>query len=98
MMLASCDTVPTTTEIAKPAAPVGQPLPYRWTHGNAEKARKAMIDKLTEEEQEVSYRRRLLHGRLRVRVVRDHVVVPDLRRTFLVEGAEDDAPANRDAA
>ena len=28
----------------KPAAPVGQPLPYRWTHGNAEKARKAMIE------------------------------------------------------
>ena len=25
---------------------------------------KAMIDKLTEEEQEVSYRRRLLHGRI----------------------------------
>jgi hypothetical protein len=44
MLLASCDTVPTTTEVAKPAAPVGQPLPYRWTHGNAEKARKAMIE------------------------------------------------------
>ena len=44
LLLASCDTVPTTTEVAKPAAPAGQPLPYRWTHGNAEKARQAMID------------------------------------------------------
>jgi hypothetical protein len=44
LLLAGCDTVPTTTEVAKPAAPAGQPLPYRWTHGNAEKARQAMID------------------------------------------------------
>jgi L,D-transpeptidase-like protein len=44
LLLVSCDTVPTTTEVAKPPAPAGQPLPYRWTHGNAEKSRKAMIE------------------------------------------------------
>ena len=45
LMLTSCDTVPTQTQVAAPPpAPVGQALPYRWTHGNAEKSRQAMID------------------------------------------------------
>jgi len=44
LLLASCTTTPTTTAVVKPPEPVGQPLPYRWTHGNAEKSRKAMID------------------------------------------------------
>ena len=43
LLLASCDTVP-TAPVAQPAAPVAQPLPYRWTHGNAEKSRKLMIE------------------------------------------------------
>ena len=43
-MLAACSTVPQASKpIAKVAAPEPQPLPYRWTHGNADKARKAMI-------------------------------------------------------
>ena len=44
LLLASCTTTPTTTAVVKPPEPVGQPLPYRWTHGNAEKSRKAMIE------------------------------------------------------
>jgi len=43
LLLTGCDTVPTAMEVAKPAAPVAQPLPYRWTQGNAEKARNAMV-------------------------------------------------------
>ena len=41
--LAGCQTAapPVTPQVAKP---VGQPLPYKWTQGNAEKAHKAMID------------------------------------------------------
>ena len=43
--LAACETAPTAVapKVAAPAAPVGQPLPYKWTHGNAEKAHKAML-------------------------------------------------------
>ena len=44
LALASCTTTPTVTPVAKAPEPVGQPLPYRWTHGNAEKSRKAMIE------------------------------------------------------
>ena len=42
-VLAGCQTapVPVAPKVAEPEA---QPLPYRWTHGNAEKARQAMID------------------------------------------------------
>jgi hypothetical protein len=42
LLLASC-TTPAPVPVAKAPEPVGQPLPYRWTHGNAEKSRKAMI-------------------------------------------------------
>jgi hypothetical protein len=42
-MLAGCQTAPVPVA-PKVAAPEAQPLPYRWTHGNAEKARQAMID------------------------------------------------------
>ena len=41
--LAACQTAPVPVA-PKIAQPEPQPLPYRWTHGNAEKARKAMID------------------------------------------------------
>ena len=44
LALASCTMTPTVTPVAKAPEPVGQPLPYRWTHGNAEKSRKAMIE------------------------------------------------------
>ena len=44
LLVAGCETAPTPTAVVKPAAPVGQPLPYRWTHGNAENSRKAMIE------------------------------------------------------
>ena len=46
LLLASCDTVPTPAPVA-PAAPVGQPMPYKWTVGNAEKSHKAMIAKFS---------------------------------------------------
>ena len=42
-VLAGCQTAPVPVA-PKVAAPEAQPLPYRWTHGNAEKARQAMID------------------------------------------------------
>ena len=42
-MLAGCQAAPVAVA-PKVAAPEPQPLPYRWTHGNAEKSRKAMID------------------------------------------------------
>ncbi|HEX4761575.1 MAG TPA: L,D-transpeptidase family protein [Sphingomicrobium sp.] len=42
--LAACQATPTAApKVAAPAAPVAQPLPYKWTHGNAEKAHKAML-------------------------------------------------------
>ena len=43
--LAACSTapVPQVTAKAPPAAPVGQAIPYRWTHGHSEKAHKAML-------------------------------------------------------
>jgi len=42
--LAACDTVPAPTpQVAVQKAPEPQPLPYKWTHGNAEKAHKAML-------------------------------------------------------
>lgn len=42
--LAACQTAPAVApKVAAPAAPAPQPLPYKWTHGNAEKARKAML-------------------------------------------------------
>lgn len=45
LAMASCDTVPTPTQVAvAPPAPVAQPLPYRWTQGNAGKAYKAMVE------------------------------------------------------
>jgi hypothetical protein len=44
LLLASCTTTPTPVPVAKAPEPEGQPLPYRWTHGNAEKSRKAMIE------------------------------------------------------
>ena len=43
LLLAGCETAPVSVG-PKVAAPEPQPLPYRWTHGNAEKARKAMIE------------------------------------------------------
>ena len=40
--LAGCETAPPPApQVVQPA---GQPLPYRWTQGNAEKAHQAMID------------------------------------------------------
>ena len=42
-VLAGCQTAPVPVA-PKVAAPEAQPLPYRWTHGNAEKSRKAMIE------------------------------------------------------
>ena len=42
LVLAGCETAPPPPP--KVAEPVAKPLPYRWTQGNAEKARKAMID------------------------------------------------------
>ena len=44
LALASCETAPVAPVAPKVAAPKGQPLPYRWTQGNAEKAHKAMVD------------------------------------------------------
>ncbi len=44
VVLAGCATAPVAPVAPKVAAPEPQPLPYRWTHGNAEKARQAMID------------------------------------------------------
>ena len=43
LLLASCTTTPTAVPVAKAPEPAGQPLPYRWTHCNAEKSRQAMI-------------------------------------------------------
>ena len=43
LLLASCTTTPTAVPVAKAPEPAGQPLPYRWTNGNAEKAHKALI-------------------------------------------------------
>jgi hypothetical protein len=40
--LAGCETAP-IAPAPKVAQPVGQPMPYKWTVGNAEKAHKAMI-------------------------------------------------------
>ena len=42
-VLAACSTVPQTPATPVVSAPKPEPLPYRWTHGNAEKARLAMI-------------------------------------------------------
>jgi hypothetical protein len=43
--LAGCQTVSTPAPVATPLAERGpQPIPYRWTNGNAEKAHKAMVD------------------------------------------------------
>lgn len=42
--LAGCQTAPSAPVAVKVAAPEPQPLPYRWTNGNAEKAHKAMVD------------------------------------------------------
>ena len=44
LVLAGCETAPVAPVAPQVAAPKAQPLPYRWTQGNAEKARKAMID------------------------------------------------------
>jgi hypothetical protein len=44
ILMASCTTAPPPVPVAKAPEPAGQPLPYRWTHGNAEKSRQAMID------------------------------------------------------
>ena len=44
--LAACSTVsePVQQAVAPVAAvPAGEPIPYRWTHGHAEKAHKAML-------------------------------------------------------
>ena len=44
--LAGCETAPMTAApraAARAQAPAPQPLPYRWTNGNAEKAHKAML-------------------------------------------------------
>jgi hypothetical protein len=41
--LAGCENVPATKQVAVSTAPAPQPLPYRWTHGNSEKAHKAML-------------------------------------------------------
>jgi hypothetical protein len=43
LALAGCETAPPPAA-PRIAQPEPQPLPYRWTHGNAEKARKAMVD------------------------------------------------------
>ena len=44
LLLASCTTTPPPAPVAQAPEPVGQKLPYRWTQGNAEKSRQAMID------------------------------------------------------
>jgi len=45
-LVAGCTSLPGSGSVPKwsqAAAPAGQPIPYRWTHGNAEKAHKAML-------------------------------------------------------
>ena len=43
LAVAGCETAPVAPVAPQAAAPVGQPLPYRWTNGNAEKAHKALL-------------------------------------------------------
>ena len=43
LILAGCETAPPPPP-PKVAEPVSQPLPYRWTQGNAEKAHQALVD------------------------------------------------------
>ena len=43
LALASCQTAPPPPAPVA-AKPEAQPLPYRWTNGNAEKAHKALVD------------------------------------------------------
>ena len=46
ILLAGCATAPEPAPVkvaVAPPAPVGQPIPYRWTHGHSEKAFKAMV-------------------------------------------------------
>ena len=42
LALAACETAP-VAPVAQVEPPKGQPLPYRWTNGNAEKARLALL-------------------------------------------------------
>ncbi|NUT01369.1 MAG: L,D-transpeptidase family protein [Sphingomonas sp.] len=42
IVLAGCETAP-PPQVAAPVKPVGQPMPYKWTVGNAEKGHKAMV-------------------------------------------------------
>jgi hypothetical protein len=44
LALAGCETAPVPVAAQVAQQPKPEPLPYRWTHGNAEKARQAMID------------------------------------------------------
>lgn len=42
LALAGCENVPATKQVTVAKAPEPQPLPYRWTHGNAAKSYEAM--------------------------------------------------------